>query len=80
MFMGKMSVEWLELYTQMKTTTGRQVDACVWGRKIVEHFMQAAIEAWETRNQLIHKTEEKEQESPRRRAALVKEVRELQTL
>ena len=42
--------------------------------------MRAAIEAWETRNQLIHKREEKEQESPRRHAALIKEVRELQML
>ena len=73
-------MEWLHLYNRLKTRTGKRVDAVVWGRKIVELFMPSAIEAWETRNQLLHKEEEKEQESPRQRAALIQEICQLQTL
>ena len=78
--MGKILVEWLHLYKKLKTKTGKRVDAVVWGRKIVEFLMRSAIEAWESQNQLLHKAEEKEQESPRRCAALVQEICQLQLL
>lgn len=79
-FMGKISQEWLTLYSTMRPRDegGKQINYIQWGRKVVEHILRLVIKLWESCSAKIH--DEDSKVSPKRQEKkIIADMRRMQT-
>ena len=68
-FLGKISQEWLNLYTDLEPDPSN-TQRYSWGSKIIEHTLNKMIELWEIRNKEVHGETDEEIELIRKRRAI----------
>merc|ERR1712086_957601 len=68
-FLGKISQQWLNLYTDIEPDTSN-TQRYSWGSKIIELTLNKMIELWEIRNKEVHGETDEEIELIRKRRAI----------